>query len=245
MTITKGGGASRCHLAQPVDDAAILGRGIFREARPGAAREFADIDVAAAVDRDAVRRGELPRQDTGMRLAELGQPLAFQRVDADPRPDIRPVAVDLAGWPALADIAERVTPVPEAHAVRAVQIVPLRLPFAVAVEHLHAVVLAVGDIEPALRVAADIVRDVELAGIGDRDRGIPAIEGVDIVLAVDPDCGAIAEHDLIGYLGPALLDLETPLAAAEPLRHRRLPFVAPCHHRRGPTRQARASVLPI
>src|SRR5207248_10286790 len=36
-----------------------------------------------------------------------GQPLAFQRMDADPRPDIRPVAVDLAGWPALADIAER------------------------------------------------------------------------------------------------------------------------------------------
>src|SRR5437762_2154622 len=248
----------------------------------------------------------------------------------------------------------RAAPTDLAHAIRTMQVVPLRLPFAVAVEHLHAVVLAVGDIEPALRIAADIMRDVELAGIGagltpgaqeftvdgefmdariavavrdvemvalrrqrrmrtavkrlaahkgrrlsrnpdrqqdaavegaaahrviavigqpdrvvgrhvdamgpgedalapgaqqiaslieDRDRVIAAIEGVDIVLAVDPDCGAIAEHDLIGYLGPALLDLETPLAAAEPLRHRRLPFVAPCHHRRGPARQARASVF--
>src|SRR3979409_2475928 len=46
------------------------------------------------------------------------------------------------------------------------QIVPLRLPFAVAAERLQSVLLAVGDIEPALRIAADIVRDVELAGIG-------------------------------------------------------------------------------
>jgi hypothetical protein len=35
-----------------------------------------------------------------------------------------------------------------------VQIVPLRLVFAVAVEHLHAVVLAVGDIDPAVGVGA-------------------------------------------------------------------------------------------
>ena len=47
-----------------------------------------------------------------------------------------------------------------------VQIVPLRLVFAVAVEHLHAVVLAVGDIDPAVGVGDDVVDDVELAGIG-------------------------------------------------------------------------------
>ena len=48
----------------------------------------------------------------------------------------------------------------------AVQIIPLRLVFAVAVEHLHAVVLAVGDIDPAVGIGRDIVDDVELAGIG-------------------------------------------------------------------------------
>jgi hypothetical protein len=37
---------------------------------------------------------------------------------------------------------------------------------AVAVEHLHAVVLAVGDIDPAVGIGRDVVHDVELAGIG-------------------------------------------------------------------------------
>ena len=53
-----------------------------------------------------------------------------------------------------------------AQRARPVQIVPLRLVFAVAVEHLHAMVLAVGDIDPAVGVGGDIVHDVELAGIG-------------------------------------------------------------------------------
>src|SRR4029077_9382551 len=48
------------------------------------------------------------------------------------------------------------------------QIVPLRLVAAVAVEDLDAVVLPVGDIDPALGVAADIVDDVELARIAAR-----------------------------------------------------------------------------
>ena len=49
-----------------------------------------------------------------------------------------------------------------------VQIVPLGLVFAVAVEHLHAMVLAVGDIDPAVGIGGDVVDDVELAGIGAR-----------------------------------------------------------------------------
>src|SRR5579864_2914538 len=57
-------------------------------------------------------------------------------------------------------------PFGETHAVGPVQIVPLRLPFAVAVENLDAMVLAVGDVNPAVGVTANIVRDVELAGVG-------------------------------------------------------------------------------
>src|SRR5215472_3344234 len=89
-------------------------------------------------------------------------------MDADARPYIWPVAVALALRPALADVAERAMPAPQAHAVRVVQVIPLCLPFAVRVEHLHAVVLAVGDVNPALGIAADVVRDIELAGIGAR-----------------------------------------------------------------------------
>src|ERR1700719_3727927 len=124
-----------------MDDAELFRRRLFREAAPGTARQFADINFAARIDGDAVRRGELSRQDPAMRLAEPRQDLALGGVDADARPDIGPVAVDLARRPALADVAQRVVAARQAHAVRAVQVVPLRLPFAVAVEHLHSMVL--------------------------------------------------------------------------------------------------------
>src|SRR5439155_23596378 len=123
-------------LRQLVDDPELLRYRVLREARPGAGGQFADKDVAAAVDGDAVRRGELPGEDPAMRFAEPGQHLALQRVDADPRTDIRPVLVDLARRATLADVAERVMAVSEAHAVWPVQIVPLGLPLAIAVEHL-------------------------------------------------------------------------------------------------------------
>ena len=45
-------------------------------------------------------------------------------------------------------------------------VVPLRLVLALAVEHLDAVVLAVGHVHPAVGVAADVVGNVELAGVG-------------------------------------------------------------------------------
>jgi hypothetical protein len=37
---------------------------------------------------------------------------------------------------------------------------PLRLVPAVAIEHLHAMVLAVGDVDPAFGVGRDVVRDI-------------------------------------------------------------------------------------
>src|SRR5512141_1281171 len=92
-------------LLQLVDDTDALRRGILREARPGAAGEFADKDVAASVDGDAVGRRKLAGEHPAMRLAEPGQHLAPQRVDRDPRADIRPILVDFAGGPPLADIA--------------------------------------------------------------------------------------------------------------------------------------------
>ena len=57
-----------------------------------------------------------------------------------------------------------------AHAepARAMQEIPVRLVFAVAVEHLHAMVLAIRDIDPAVGVGADVVHDVELAGTAAR-----------------------------------------------------------------------------
>src|SRR5882672_2326489 len=101
-----------------------------------------------------------------MHLAEPGQHLAFNAMDADSRPDVGPVPVDFSRGAAFADIDERVAPGRHAHAVWPVQIVPLGLEPAVAVEHLDPMVLAVGYVEPAVGIAADIVRDVELAEVG-------------------------------------------------------------------------------
>ena len=45
---------------------------------------------------------------------------------------------------------------------------PLRLVFAVAVKDLHAMIFAIGDVDPTLVVAGDIVDEIELPRIGTR-----------------------------------------------------------------------------
>src|SRR5215472_6165285 len=157
---------SGCHFDELLDDPQALWRRVFRKSSPAAARQLADIDIAVPVDGHAVRRGELARGETGMHLAEPRQHLALGRMDADARSDIGPVAVDLARGAAFADIDERVAAGRHAHAVWPVQIVPLGLELAVAVKHLDPMVLAVGDKDPAVRVAADVVRDIELPRVG-------------------------------------------------------------------------------
>src|SRR5207253_2645058 len=72
-----------------------LGRRVLGEPCPAAAGKLANIDIAVTVDGDAVRRGELAGGETGVHLAEPGQHLALGRMNADTRPDIGPVAVDL------------------------------------------------------------------------------------------------------------------------------------------------------
>src|SRR6516162_1556059 len=103
-----------------------------------------------------------------MHFAEASEHLTLGSMDADARSDIGPIPVDLTGGPALADIDERVAAGRHAHAVRPMQIVPLGLEPAVAVEHLNPMILAVGDIDPAVGVAADVVRDIELSRVSAR-----------------------------------------------------------------------------
>src|SRR5713101_5322404 len=86
--------------------------------------------------------------------------------NTDARAEIRDVAADSCGWADFADVADRLVTIWHVEAARTVQVLPLRLVSSVAVEHLDPVVFAVGDIDPAVGVAADVVRDVELALIG-------------------------------------------------------------------------------
>src|SRR6516225_10546283 len=66
-------------------------------------RHLADIDVAARIDREPVRRDELARVEPGMRVAEPRQQLALARIDADPRAAIRQLDVDRHVGPDLAN----------------------------------------------------------------------------------------------------------------------------------------------
>src|SRR5579871_5687751 len=88
--------------------------------------------------------------------------------DAEAWAEIGHLAIDGHAGPELADEERRLPAATAAERAGPVQIVPLRLVFAVAVEHLYAVVLAVGDIDIAVGVGRDVVHDVELAGIAAR-----------------------------------------------------------------------------
>jgi len=136
--------------------------------RPGSPRDLADIDVAVPVDREPVGCEKLAELGAGRGVAEAADQLALMVDDADPRPEIGNVAAYCGGRSDFADVANRLMAVGHVHPAWAVQVLPLRLVFTVAVEHLDTVVLAVGDIDPAVRVGADIMDDIEfaLAGAG-------------------------------------------------------------------------------
>src|SRR3954470_19733939 len=69
--------------------------------------DFADIDVAAAVDREPVRRDELAGSEPGMLMAQPRQQFALVGVDADPRPATGHVDIDRHVGADLADIEAR------------------------------------------------------------------------------------------------------------------------------------------
>src|ERR1051326_1341017 len=139
---------------------------IFEGLRPVRPRYFADIEVAAAVYSKSVRRQELGWTETRAEPAEPGNALAGMVDDRHPRPKVRHVAADRLHGTEFADVANRAFAGRHEQAARAMQVVPLGLVLAVAVEHLHAMILAIGHIDPAIGIAGDVARDVELARIG-------------------------------------------------------------------------------
>src|SRR5262249_28144798 len=136
---------------------------------PGGDADFAHINVTARIERKAVRREELAGVEARPLLpAEPRDTLALRVHNRQAGPEIRDLEVD---WHARAEFADnevRLLPATAVERAGPMQVVPLRLEFAVAVEHLHAVVLAIRDIDPAVLVGGDVVHDVELAGIGAR-----------------------------------------------------------------------------
>src|SRR5262249_22545079 len=76
--------------------AAQLARGIDGriDLGPGRVGDLADVEVAVAVDREPVRRNELPHRLARMHTPEPSEKLPFAREDADARAKVRRVAVD-------------------------------------------------------------------------------------------------------------------------------------------------------
>src|ERR1700730_6502497 len=86
--------------------------------------------------------------------------------NTDARPEIGKITAAGGGRSDFANVADRLVTVWHVETARAVQVFPLRLVFAVAVEDLDPMVLAIRDIDPAVGVAAHVVNDVELALAG-------------------------------------------------------------------------------
>ena len=126
---------------------------------------------------------------------------------------------------------------------RAVEVVPLRLVLAVAVEHLYPVVLSVGDIDPAIGIGADVVHDVELPGVGaglaPRHQQFPvgrifvdariavAVGHIDVAVRGQRGMGAAVER-LAAHIGRRLAgnaELEQHLAAVQPAFADKMPAI--------------------
>src|ERR1700732_1473890 len=106
-----------------------------------------------------MRRQELAKLGPRRRVAKTTNQLALVVDDANPRPKVGDVAAYGSGRPDFADVENRLMAIGHAKATRAVQVLPLRLELAVAVEDLHPVVLTVGDVDPTIGVAAEQIPD--------------------------------------------------------------------------------------
>src|SRR5580704_5149350 len=164
------GGLHSRHLLELLQRTQVLRhRHAGMRAGPVGVAHFADIDVALAVDGEAVRRQEAAGFLAGTMLAAQPRDQTALLVDdGKSRADVGVLAVDRHARPQLADDEFRVLAAAGAaiERTRPVHVVPLQLVLAIAVEYLHAMVFAVGDVDPAILVGGDVVSDVELAGIG-------------------------------------------------------------------------------
>ena len=57
--------------------------------------------------------------------------------------------------------------------------------------------------------------DVAAVGVKHRDRVLAPVEGIDALLAVDADRGAVTQRDFLWHLRPILIDLEGVFATSE------------------------------
>src|ERR1700730_3845098 len=101
-----------------------------------------------------MRRQELAKLGPRRRVAKTTDQLALVVDDANPRSKVGGVAAYGSGRADFADGENRLMAIGHAEATRAVQVLPLGLELTVAVEYQDAMVLSVGDVDPAIGVTA-------------------------------------------------------------------------------------------
>src|SRR5262249_18759674 len=109
----------------------IRPRLVLEGLRPVGPRHLAHIDVAAAVHRQAVGRQELGGTQARAKPAQAGNALAGVVDDGNPWAEVWDVAADRLHRAEFANVADWALAGRHEQAARAVQIVPLRLVFAV------------------------------------------------------------------------------------------------------------------
>src|SRR5262249_1906465 len=112
---------------------------------------------------------ELTRLFSGENISQASQSFPLLVIDIYPVAQIRALFVHRHARTKFTDVTDRIWPSGvHIESTWSMHVVPLRLIFAVAIEHLHAMILAVGDIDPAFFVSANVVHDVELTWIAPR-----------------------------------------------------------------------------
>src|SRR5919107_427719 len=128
---------------------------------------LADIDIAARIYGNPVRRDELTRCFARMDITEPRQEVACFVIDIHPMPEIRRILIHRISRPQFADIAEWIlASAVHVESARTVHVVPLPFVLAVGIKYLNPIIFAIGDVNPAVSISANIMDDVELPRIG-------------------------------------------------------------------------------
>src|SRR5215471_13933978 len=114
-----------------------------------------------------MRRDESARAFPLWLIAQACQEVATRIVDAHSRAELARLGIGPDWRTELADIGVRRGLI-NIQAARPRHVDPLGLKLAIGIEHLHAVVLPIGDVHPALPIRRNIMGYVELARISPR-----------------------------------------------------------------------------
>jgi hypothetical protein len=107
---------------------------------------------------------ELCEAGTGGFGTDAGKDTAGGRNDAEPGSEIRKIPIHWQTRPDLADKEKWTITLGRAYRAGTVQAVPLRLKLPLTIENLDTVIFPIGDVDPAVGVAVQIVRNIEFAG---------------------------------------------------------------------------------